>query len=103
MATVLTKPISRETLAVTDHPGRKIIVTLEPGDMISFRAKGKRTTYEVPLAACYNLALIFTVNSWYKQKMKVWKEKKAHGVRCRKPRRISSIFNQKYYEALKLK
>jgi hypothetical protein len=103
MATLLTKPVSRETLAVTDHPGRKIIVTLEPGDMISFRAKGKRTTYEVPLAACYNLALIFTVNSWYKEKMKVWKEKKKMGVRCRKPKRISAIFNQKYYEALKLK
>lgn len=103
MATLLTKKISRETLAVTDHPGRKIIVTLEPGDMITFRAKGKRMTYEVPLAACYNLALIFTVNSWYKEKMKVWKEKKKMGVRCRKPKRISAIFNQKYYEALKLK
>ena len=103
MATLLTKPISRETLAVTDHPGRKIIVTLEPGDMITFRAKGKRTAYEVPLAACYNLALIFTVTSWYKQKMKVYKEKQKLGIRSRKPRKISAIFNQKYYEALKLK
>lgn len=102
MATLLTKDLSRETLAVTDHQGRKIIVTLEPGDMLEFRAKGKRMKYTVPLAACYNLALIFTVNSWYKEKMKVWKEKKKMGLRCRKPRRISAIFNQKYYEALKI-
>ena len=90
-------------MAVTDHPGRKIIVTLEPGDMISFRANGKRTSYDVPLAACYNLALIFTVNSWYKERMKVWKEKKKMGYGCRKPRKISAIFSQQYYEALKLK
>ena len=103
MATLLMKPISRETLAVTDYPGRKIIVTLEPGDTISFRAKGKRTSYEVPLQACYNLALIFTVNFWYKEKMKVWKEKKKMGYRCRKPKKMSAIFSQQYYEALKIK
>ena len=103
MATLLMKPVSRETLAVTDHPGRKIIVTLEPGDELLFRAKGKRMTYSVPLQACYNLALIFTVNSWYKNKMKVWKEKKKLGLRCRKPRKISAIFSQQYYEALRIK
>jgi hypothetical protein len=27
----------------------------------------------------------FTVNSWYKETMKVWKEKKKAGIRCRKP------------------
>ena len=103
MATLLTKPIRRETLAVTDMAGRKQIISLEPGDMLTFRSKGKRMTYEVPIAACYNLALIFTVNSWYRNKMKVWKEKKKMGVRCRKPKRISSVFNQKYYEALRIK
>ena len=103
MATLLTKSIHRECLAVTDMTGRKQIITLEPGDMLAFRSKGKRMTYSVPIAACYNLALIFTVNSWYRDKMKVWKEKKKLGVRCRKPKKISSIFNQKYYEALRLK
>ena len=103
MATLLMKPVSRETLAVTDHPGRKIIVTLEPGDTISFRAKGKRTSYEVPLQACYFLALIYTVNANYRERMKVWKEKKKNGQRCRTPRKISAIFNQMYYEALKIR
>ena len=103
MATILMKRLSRETLAVTDQHGRKMIVTLEPGDSISFRAKGKRTSYDVPLQACYNLALIFTVNSWYKKKMAEWKAKKKDGLRCRKPKKISAIFTQAYYEALKLK
>ena len=64
MATLLMKELSRETLAVTNHKGQKMIITLEPGDVLTFRAKGKRTSYSVPIQACYNLALIHTVNSW---------------------------------------
>jgi len=103
MATLLIKDVSRETLAVEDMHGRKMVVTLEPGDMIRFRAKGKRMSYSVPLQACYNLALIFTVNSWYKKRLDSYRDKRKAGIRCRKPRKISSIFNQTYYEALRLK
>ncbi len=46
-------------------------------------------------------AILELIQRYYK--LKVWKEKKKMGVRCRKPRRISAIFNQKYYKALKLK
>jgi hypothetical protein len=40
MATKLTKPVSREL----DRPilNRRIIVTIEPGNIISFREAGKR-------------------------------------------------------------
>jgi len=32
-----------------DHRGRKIIVGLEPGDVITFREKGTRKTYTVDI------------------------------------------------------
>jgi len=103
MATLLTKDVTRETLAVTDMRGRKVIITLKAGDMLEFRSKGKRTRYEVPLAACYNLGLIYTVNEWYKERIAKYNEKKKMGMRSRKPKRMPRIFNQSYYEALKMK
>jgi len=103
MATLLTKDIARETLAVTDVKGRKMIVTLKAGDMLEFRPKGKRTRYEVPLAACYNMALIYTINEWHKERMKTYQLKKKLGMRVRMPKRMPRIFNQKFYEALKMK
>ena len=103
MATLLTKDIIRETFAVTDIKGRKIIVTLKAGDMLEFRPKGKQIRYEVPLAACYNMALIYTINDWHKERMKKYYEKKKLGFRVRMPKKISRIFNQKFYEALRMK
>ena len=103
MATLLTKDVSRETLAVTDMKGRKVIITVKAGDMLEFRSKGKRVRYEVPLAACYNLALIYTVNEWYKEKIRRYHERKKMGLRVKRPKRLSRIFSQSYYEALKMK
>ena len=96
------KELSRETLAVTNHKGQKMIITLEPGDVLTFRAKGKRTSYSVPIQACYNLALIHTVNSWHKKKMEEWHEKKKAGIRTRRPRKLTSVFSKSYYEALRI-
>lgn len=103
MATLLTKDITRETLAVTDMKGRKMIVTLKAGDMLEFRPKGKRIRYEVPIAACYNMALIYSTSQWHKERMKKYHEKKKLGFRVRMPKRMPRIFNQKFYEALKMK
>ncbi len=56
------KPISRETRGsfkvqgVTRQPMRVLIVTLEPGDVISFRPKGTQQKVEVPIASVYNQA-----------------------------------------------
>jgi hypothetical protein len=103
MATLLNKDISRETLAVTDMKGRKMIVTLKAGDMLEFRPKGKRIRYEVPLAACYNMAMIYTANEWYKEKLEKYHAKKKAGYRVKRPKRMPRIFNQKFYEALRMK
>ena len=103
MATLLTKNIKRQALAVTDHVGRPIVVTLEAGDQISFRSAGKRYTYSVSLAAVYNLSIISTVNERHKEKVKEWKEKKKIGLRCRKPKPLPYIFSKQYFEALRIK
>jgi hypothetical protein len=102
MARKLLKDITRETLAVTDSKGNCQIVTLKAGDMLEFRSKGKRFRYEVPLAACYNMALIYTAHLWYKEKMAKYLRDKKDGRRVKRPRQLSRIFNAKLYEALKM-
>jgi hypothetical protein len=53
--TSLTKPVSRLTTRLRDR-GRPIVVTLEPGDTITFRAKGTRTLYRTSREAWYMLS-----------------------------------------------
>lgn len=55
-------PISRETRGtfrvqgVSRDPMRVLIVTLEPGDVISFRPKGTQQKVEVPIGSVYGFA-----------------------------------------------
>ena len=102
MATKLLKDIHRETLAVTDLKGNIQIITLKAGDMLEFRSKGKRFRYEVPIQACYHMALIWTTQQWYKRKIAKYLENKKAGRRVKRPRRLSPIFNQRLYEALRM-
>lgn len=100
MATLLTKDIKRETYSVFDRKGNKIIVTLKAGDMLEFRAKGYKTRFEVPIAACRNLALIYYMEERYKNKLQRYKERKKLGLRCKKPKRPPQVFSKKWYQAL---
>ena len=102
MATLLQKDVTRETFNVTDMKGNIMIVTLKAGDVLEFRAKGKRTRYEVPLAACFNLAMIYTASERYKERMNRYEEGKKAGRKMKRPRRMPKIFNEKLYQALKL-
>lgn len=38
------------------HRGRRFVVTLEPGDVIGFRAERTRRTFYTTLAACFDMA-----------------------------------------------
>jgi hypothetical protein len=102
MTTLLQKDIKRETLAVTDMRGNKMIVTLKAGDMVEFRAKGKRYRHEVPLAACFNLAMIYTAHERYRERIKRYEEGRREGRKMKRPRQMPKIFNEKLYQALKL-
>ena len=60
--TRLQRPVTRETVHVVDG-GRTMVVTLQPGDLITMRLKGTRTRYTTTLAACYCLAVKAQVES----------------------------------------
>lgn len=54
--TPLIKAVSRRsTSAGVNH--RQYVVTLAPGDIIGFRDVRSRSTYWLPLAACYAMAV----------------------------------------------
>jgi len=100
--TKLVKPVTREMLYSPN--GRTIYATLEPGDEISFRAKGRRRTASVPLSHVMNLATIFQSMREHKEKMKEYERKKKAGYKnLRRPRQISlAMFNKFYHQAFKM-
>ena len=59
--TTLNKRVTREMRH--QEKGRPVIVTLSPGDMITFRLKGLRKTYSTSLAACLWLAIKSEANT----------------------------------------
>jgi len=103
MATKLLRPVKREML-VGDDRGRPMIVTLEPGDMISFRLKGKKTTYTVPLHSCFYLGLMNKMQEEYKDKLDTYNMKKNAGYkRMKKPRKPSwAMFTKRLRDVLSL-
>ena len=103
MATKLVKNLTRECLAATDAQGRVLMITLEAGDEVSLRAKGKKYSYSVPIQAVYYLALINHVTSRYKIRMAEYKQKRKDGIRCRKPGHMPRVFSPSLYEALRIK
>lgn len=107
MATKLHKPIHREMISNGHLAGRdvgRMIVTLEPGDILTFRQKGKRTRYSVPLSACMNLALMNHLVEQYQEKMNNYAIKKKAGLgRVKRPRKPNiSMFNPILLKALKV-
>jgi hypothetical protein len=103
MATRLLKNVTRECLAATDTKGRTLMITLEPGDEVNVRAKGKRYSYTVSIQAIYYLALINHVTSRHKIRMAEYKQKRKDGIRCRKPSHMPRVFSPAMYEALRIK
>ena len=63
--TNLKKPISRVTNGKLHEAGkpRKIVITLEPPNLLYFRAKGCRKRYCLTAEACYMLAVEAEVRS----------------------------------------
>jgi hypothetical protein len=53
--TPLSKSLSRRTIGT--HRGRRLVVILEPGDIIGFRAERTRKVFYTTLAACADMAM----------------------------------------------
>ena len=104
MATLLTKDINRQTIAVTTRRGEPVIVTLKAGDLLEFRVKGKRTRSNVSLAHCFRLAEILSIEEVYSKRMAEYNHKtkvlKVKGLR--RPKRQSIPASQFYFQATKL-
>lgn len=54
--TPLNKAISRRANHAKDG-GRRVIVTLFPGDVIGFRLERQRKSFKLPILACYHAAV----------------------------------------------
>jgi hypothetical protein len=52
MTTPLLKPVTRIT--TSEHRGKKMVVTLQPGDTVRIRHERSRDFYEVPLSWVYD-------------------------------------------------
>ncbi len=100
MATLLTKSVKRLT-ASRDRKGRALVVSLEPGDYLSFRPKGKRKAFTVTINQAYLLAQIVDQNWRYRKAIEAYNEARKAGKRARRPKVPSQIFDRIYYAALK--
>lgn len=55
MATSLNRPVVRKT--TTPHRGRRMVITLYPGDVVGVRHERARKEYQIPLAWVYDMAV----------------------------------------------
>lgn len=80
MATVLRKALSRETVESFENygpnRGRPYIVTLEPGDLITFRAKKRREGVTARLSDVYRMILLARSNAERMAALRARKEAK---------------------------
>ena len=100
MATKLIKPITREMMGADGHSRRPLLVTLAPGDVLTFRAKGTRTAYSVYLGHCYRLAQILQAEQEYRVKKEAYAEARKQGRRARRPARPVLPFSKVYFDAI---
>lgn len=102
MATKLHKPVTREVNLI-DRKGRGLRVTLEPGDILTFKAKGTRRSHSIYLGHCLAMAMLMTADEEYKRKVEEYNAKRARGGRPRKPKKPYLPFNDTYYKVLNRK
>jgi len=56
MTTALNKPVTRRCLVASDA-GRRLVVTLMPGDVLGIRLSRGRQHFIIPLLSCYHYAV----------------------------------------------
>lgn len=100
MPVTLTKPVSRQLIRKDQYGA--VVVTLEPGDLISFRNKGRKTSYTVSLHNVKLLALMQFILENHKAKMAEYnRRRKAGDMRIRKPKPPTlDCFSKMYRQAL---
>lgn len=79
--TELRKPIHRRTAAPFAHYRRRIVVTLEPGDVLTMRLERTRTRYHASLADVFRQLAQWHATATARQKRAERKARKAGAVR----------------------
>jgi len=94
--------VVRRQLVSSDRKGRPLIVTLSPGDIISFRPKGAKRTVSVYIGHCFTLAQIATIDKEYSKAMADYNTRRKAGERyLRKPRKPTLFYDKIYFDALR--
>ena len=63
MPTELRKPVVRRCIEPYDHRRKRLVVALEPGDVISFREERSRKRFTAPLSRVFRQVLIWNVEA----------------------------------------
>ncbi len=63
MPTELRKPVVRRCAAAHDHRHKRLVVALEPGDVISFREERSRKRFSAPLSRVFRQVVIWNVEA----------------------------------------
>lgn len=74
--TDLDKPVYRRTRLPFAHYRRRIVVALEPGDVLAMRLERTRTTYRAPLSAVYRQLAEWHVLAQKREKQKARKQRR---------------------------
>jgi hypothetical protein len=63
MPTELRRPVTRRCVEPYDHRRKRLVVALEPGDVISFREERSRKTFSAPLARVFRQVVTWNVEA----------------------------------------
>jgi hypothetical protein len=74
--TELTKPIRRRTRGMFGHYRKRIVVTLEPGDLIALRLERSRTTFRATIAGVYRQVVAWNAEAERQRKRALRKLKR---------------------------
>lgn len=58
--TELRRPVRRRTREAYDHRGKRMVVELEPGDLITIREEGCRTRFTAPISRVFRQMLVWS-------------------------------------------
>ena len=63
MPTELRRPVVRRCAEAHDHRHKRLVVALEPGDVISFREERSRKRFAAPLSRVFRQVVIWNVEA----------------------------------------
>ena len=70
MVTELRKTVCRRCVEPYDHRGKKLIVSMENGDVLSFREERSRKRFSAPLARVFRQVVVWNVDALKAEKRK---------------------------------